>query len=138
MELKEYTPAIRIKAGELVCDAVYYNKVAGARGWYTPTQGEDAKTVVRVQQVVAANLTLAPISATNALPSGMSKTNKKKATAIHAVKLVAQEHQEILEEINRREATAHDDVDEDALDDEEDDEDDEHEEGNAASEDGEE
>ena len=38
MELKEYTPAIRIKAGELVCDAVYYNKVAGARGWYTPTR----------------------------------------------------------------------------------------------------
>ena len=35
-ELKEYTPAIRIKAGELVCDAEYFNKVAGARGWWLP------------------------------------------------------------------------------------------------------
>ena len=90
------------------------------------------------EQAVAANLTLAPISATNALPSGMSKTNKKKATAIHAVKLVAQEHQEILEEINRREVAAYDDVEEDASDDEGEDDDDEDEEGNAASEDGEE
>ena len=27
-----------IKAGELVCDAEYYNKVPGASLWYTPTQ----------------------------------------------------------------------------------------------------
>ena len=49
-----YVPAIKIKAGpgELVVDAEFYNKVAGARLWYTPTQGEDAKTTVRVQQVL--------------------------------------------------------------------------------------
>jgi len=68
----------------------------------------------------------------------MSKANKKKATDLHAVKLDAQDHEEILEEINRREVIAYDDVEEDASDDEEEDEDDEDEEGNAASEDGEE
>ena len=46
--------------------------------------------------------------------------------------------EEILEEINRREATAYGDVEEDASGEEEEDEDDEDEEGNAASEDGEE
>ena len=52
LELAMYMPAIKIKAGELVVDAEFYNKVAGARLWYTPTQGEDAKTTVRVQQVL--------------------------------------------------------------------------------------
>ena len=65
VELTEYTPAIRIKAGELVCDADYYNKVEGASLWYTPDQGEGRKTVVRMQQVVATDLKLLPISATN-------------------------------------------------------------------------
>eukprot|EP00966_Prymnesium_polylepis_P105434 2441600-Prymnesium_polylepis.1 len=45
VELTEYTPAIKIKAGELVCDAEYFNKVPGAQLWYTAMQGEQRKTL---------------------------------------------------------------------------------------------
>ena len=104
VELKEYTPAIRIKAGELVCDADYYNKVPGASLWYTPTQGEERKTKVRMQQVVAANLKLTPISPSNKLPPGMSKKNKTAATKLNAQRLDPAEHEKMLDDIHRREA----------------------------------
>ena len=79
-ELKEYTPAIVLKAGALVCDAEYFNKVPGASLWYTPMQGEQRKTKVRMQQVVAADLKVAPISDENKLPAGMNRKNKKDDT----------------------------------------------------------
>ena len=110
VELEEYTPAIKIKAGALVCEADYFNKVPGASGWYTPTQGEERKTVVRVQQVLAADLNLAPISATLKLPSGMSKKNKKDATDKGALHLDKHEHDLILDESARREMLEHDEI----------------------------
>ena len=122
VELEEYTPALKIKAGALVVDAEYFNKVPGASGWYTPTQGEERKTVVRVQQVLAADLQLAPISDTMKLPPGMSKKNKKDATEKGALHLDKHEHDLILDESARREVLAHDEVVEDDSDSEESDE----------------
>lgn len=124
VELKEYTPAIRIKAGELVCDADYYNKVPGASLWYTPTQGEERKTKVRMQQVVAANLKLTPISPSNKLPPGMSKKNKTAtaATKLNAQRLDPAEHEKMLDDIHRREVLEHDEVEDDSSEDEESDE----------------
>ena len=107
VELKEYTPAIKIKAGALVCDAEYFNKVPGTSGWYTPTQGEERKTMVRVQQVLMADLNLEPISATKKLPSGMSKANKKDAAQKGALHLDKHEHDTILDESARREMLEH-------------------------------
>lgn len=110
VELTMYTPAIKIKAGELVVDAEYYNKVEGARLWYTPTQGEGRKTTVRVQQVLAANLTLEPISEKNKLPHGMSKKNKGDATKQGAQRVDPDDHEEILEEIDRRTNLEHEET----------------------------
>jgi hypothetical protein len=97
-----YTPAIKLKAGELVVDAEYYNKVGGAKLWYTPHTGKDCGTTVRVQQVLAADLTLEPISEDIKLPHGMSKKNKANATKLGAQRVDPEEHEEILEEIDRR------------------------------------
>ena len=98
VELKEYTPAMRLEAGELVVDAEYRNKVARAQGWYTkPTK--PLKTKVRVHQVVAPDLKLAPISAQNKLPN---TCDKKNATKLKAEKLSNADHEAIMEEIRRR------------------------------------
>ena len=99
-----------MKAGELVCDAEYYNKVGGASLWYTPMQGEERKVVVRVQQVVAADLTMLPISSINALPANMGKKAKQRATELNAVRLDGDEHEQLLDEINRRTVVEHDEV----------------------------
>ena len=115
VELPEYTPALVLKAGELVCDAEYFNKVGGASLWYTPMQGEGSRTKVRVQQVLAADLNLAPISVDNKLPSNMSKKKKEEATKLGALKVKSEDHEELLDEINRRECIEYeDDVDGDS------------------------
>ena len=77
-------------------DAEYRNKVGRAKGWYTkPTKR--LKTIVRVQQVVAADLKLEPISATNKLPNTW---DKKAATKLKVEKLSDEDHELIMEEIN--------------------------------------
>ena len=129
VELTEFTPAIRIKAGELVCDADYYNKVPGARHWYTPTQGEERKTTVRVKQVLAPHLELKPISDENPLPNAMKKGPKAEAKRLGALRIIAADDANILEESARRELLEHDEAessdDEDEEEEEEESEDDE-------------
>ena len=134
VDLEEYTPAMRIKAGELVCDAEYFN----TSGWYTPTQGEGRKTKVRVQQVLAANLNLAPISESNKLPAGMNKKKKSEATKLKALHLDQHEHDLILDESALREMLEHDEeIDDGEYEDEMEGEDDESEGEEADGEDGE-
>ena len=38
IDLEQYDPPIVIKSGELVCDAEFFNKVPGAKLWYTKTR----------------------------------------------------------------------------------------------------
>ena len=127
--LTEFTPAIKVKAGELVCDAEYYNKVAGAQLWYTPMEGEARETLARVQQVIAADLALAPISEENKLPPGMNKKKKAEATKKKAVRVDPKEHEVMLDEISRREALEFDEEGEESEDDSEDEESSDEEEG---------
>ena len=113
VELAEYSPAMRIKAGELVCDARYYHKVTGARMWYTPMEaGEQRDTIVRVQQVVAADLRLEPIASDNKLPSAMNRKKKDLAAKLGAVRLLDVDHEKLLDEICRREELEHDEGEE--------------------------
>ena len=128
VELPEYTPAMKIKAGALVCDAEYYNKLPQARLWYTPTKGEERKTLVRMVQVVAADLKLAPISETNALPSNMKKANKNTALKLGAVRLTNEAHEVIQDEIVLRERLELEEVDLESDSESEEDEDEEDEE----------
>jgi hypothetical protein len=131
VELTQYTPAIHIKAGEHVIDGEFMNKVPGAQLWYTPMEGEARKTVVRVKQVVAADLKLAPISDEDKLPSGMPKKNKKVTTEKKALHVGPDDHEIILDEIARREESEHEELEgaEDSEEEEDSDDDDEEKEG---------
>ena len=124
VELAEYTPAMKIKAGELVCDAEYYNPVRGARLWYTRELSEGRKTLVRLAQVVAADLQLAPVSETNKLPSAMPQKNKKAAKDLGAVRLADAAHEVIKDEIVLRERLVLEEVDSESDSESEEDEDD--------------
>jgi hypothetical protein len=77
--------------------------------WYTPMQGEARKTKVRVQQVLAADLKLAPVSDENRLPANMGKKKKAEAVKLGALKIASEEHEELLDEIHRRECIEHED-----------------------------
>ena len=58
--LTEYDPPIHVKDGELVCEGQYLEELLRAIKWYYPT---DIKTVVRLQQFLAANIEMNPIAA---------------------------------------------------------------------------
>ena len=66
------------------------------------------KTIVCVQQLVAPDLKLKPISAKNKLPNTCNKTQ---ATKLNAEKLRDDDHEAILEEISRRTALEHGEFD---------------------------
>ena len=88
-------------AASALCMVPVHHRV---RTLYTATEGEERKTKVRVQQVVAADLQLEPISETNMLPKGMSKKSKGITTKKNAQKIDKYDHEAILDEICRREA----------------------------------
>ena len=94
--LKEYDPPQLVKAGELVCEGTYLNQVGRARQWYTPSA---LFTTVRMQQVIAPCLALLPISTQNKLPN---TCNKKEAKKYGAKRISNEDHDMLLDEINRR------------------------------------
>jgi hypothetical protein len=82
---------------ELVCDAKFLNPVGRAPLWYTPSS---INTVFLLQHVVAGNLVLLEPSSIVALPN---TCNRREATSKKAKRLSDESHEEILDEINRRE-----------------------------------
>jgi hypothetical protein len=94
--LQEYDPPQLVKAGELVCEGRYLNQVGRARQWYTPSE---VPTTVRMQQVIAPDLALMPISKQNKLPNAC---NKREATKLGAKRISNEDHEIFLDEINRR------------------------------------
>ena len=68
--------------------------------------------------MLAADLELAPISDENRLPANMGKKKKAEAVKLGALKLKPEEHEELLDEIHRRECIEFEDtVDADSDDD---------------------
>ena len=132
-ELKEFTPAIKLKAGELVANATYLNRVPRAKQFYTEPS-EVLRTKVRVQQVVGTNLVLEPLGANVKLPN---TCDKKKATKLNARRLTNECHEAYMAEIRRREVLEYDELDIGEDDDEEDEEDEEEEGEDADDEDAE-
>jgi hypothetical protein len=113
--LTEYNPPIHVKDGELVCEGKYLEELPRANKWYYPTE---IKTVVRLQQVLAADIKMDPIAAPdNLLPGGgwpqreppFDKLGKKPVRlaelqlAEKSTKICESDHAEILEEMRRRE-----------------------------------
>jgi hypothetical protein len=132
--LTEYDPPIHVKDGELVCEGEYLESLLRAKGWYYPTT---IKTVVRLQQVLAADVKMSPIkSPDNLLPRGgwpqreppFDLTGKKAERlaqlqrAEKSTKIAVADHGEILEEMRRRKVLDYEEADEtedDGQDDEE-------------------
>jgi predicted Fe-S protein YdhL (DUF1289 family) len=87
-----------------VCDTKKYcNKVPCAKHWYTPPQA-NSSTVVRLQQVVASEISL--VGTTGArLPN---TCGRKTAERLNAKKVSNEDHEAILEEIGMREGLDHD------------------------------
>ena len=83
----------------MVCEARYLNKVPRARQWYTaPTT--NLPTTVRLQQVIDPMLELLEISPANKLPNNC---DKRACTRLRARKISNESHEELIEEIHRRE-----------------------------------
>jgi hypothetical protein len=94
--LQEETDEFR--EGELVCDATYLDPVGRARNWYTPGTSTGV-TLIRIQHVVAGDVKLLSPSPTVKLPR---TCNRQEAIRKKAVRLSDSSHEEILDEINRR------------------------------------
>ena len=95
--LNEYTPPITVPKGELVADAIYFDKVPRAPGWYTQVA---MSTTVRLQQVILADLKLTQESQDCPLPNAC---NKNEARSKGAQKISEQDHGRLLDEIARME-----------------------------------
>jgi hypothetical protein len=79
----------------------YLNKVPRAKRWYTQST---VCATVRLQQAIASNLHLEPLSSTNKLPNTCNKTVAQRKAA---KKLSGHLHDVLLSEIARRDMMDH-------------------------------
>lgn len=84
----------------LFCDAVYWNKIPRAPGWYTRSNPPHIETH-ELNHVISADLSMIPMSESNKLPNGCAKAVAKR---MGAMKLSEDSHDFIMEEMFRREA----------------------------------
>jgi hypothetical protein len=90
-------------AGTMVADAIFYNRVGGAPYWYTRSR---MKTVIEIKYVVQTGFEMDGISGDNPLPRTCSK---KEASRHDARKVSILDHEEIMDEIERRDRLEYDD-----------------------------
>ena len=91
---------VQLFKGEWVCDGVWLNPVKGARHWYNV--GETTVTV-RMQSVLHTDLDMNPLSDNNPAPRGMKVPLKQYLASSSAIKLCADDHDELMDEAQRRE-----------------------------------
>ena len=99
-----------ISAGTMVVEGVYFDRVKRAPYWYTPS---DVRAVFEMRHVLWTGLQLFDISRENKLPNGCNRTE---ATRQKAVKLVEYQHNQIMEEAERRDRLEYDPDDEEEVD----------------------
>jgi hypothetical protein len=90
----------QIEEGSLVVRGAYYSLMRGAPFWYVPPGIDDPSLLFRVQTVLGGDLKLHPVE------SGVHEPPRNKRKAIEtnaAVKLMEEVHDDLVEEIMRRE-----------------------------------
>ena len=87
-----------LQKGELVVKAKYLNPVPRAPKWYTPSELE---VIVRVQHVLATDLSLLESSDSNKLPSSFSKKAREDTLRQGGKRISNQDHQDMLGQILR-------------------------------------
>ena len=81
--MKGHNPPEYAYAGEMVCEAMFWNPVSKAKYWYTPIPEVEGDTTLRMKQILLAYIKLVEISDNNQLPKGF---NKKKVKYLGALK----------------------------------------------------
>ena len=85
-----------INAGTMVVEGVYYNRVTRAPYWYTPSE---VRAVFEMRHALWTGMQLLDISRENTLPNACKRME---AMRQKAVKVAAYEHNQIMEEAERR------------------------------------
>ena len=86
-------------AGEIICDALFWNPVPGAVNWYTPMKKWEGMVMIRLKQGLMTCVTTMKITEENMLPS---TCNKKEATNQGEMKIDDDDICEIIEEVYRK------------------------------------
>jgi hypothetical protein len=124
IELNEYEPSLHLEAGKLVCESLYLNKVAHGRQLLYMVPTTNLPTTMRLQQVIDPMLEMLDILPPNKLPGNC---DKRTCERLGARKILNESHEELIEEIHRRECfdfdEKHGQEEEESSDDKEDEED---------------
>ena len=97
--MKGVEPPQTAFAGEIICDALFWNPVPGAVDWYTSMRKKEGMVMIRLKQVLVTGLTMMEISERNMLPK---TCNRKEATNQGAMKINDDDVKEIIEGVYRR------------------------------------
>ena len=82
--MKGVDPSHTFFAGEIICDAVFFDPVHNAIDWYIPMIKNDCFVMIRLKQVLITSLKIKSIDETNMIPN---TCNKKQATSLDAMKI---------------------------------------------------
>ena len=91
--MKGVEPQQTTFAGEIICDALFWNPVPGAVDWYTSMRKQEGMVMIRLKQALLTSETMLKISEENMLPN---KCNRKEATNQGAMKIDDEDIKEII------------------------------------------
>ena len=96
-----FDPPLELKAGDMVCNAMYLNAVPHCKLLYTHSNKKTLSTIVLIQHVVDANITMKKLTKRDDLPKNMRRFYQD-IKNLNAVMVSANTHECIVEEIERR------------------------------------
>ena len=97
--MKGCNPLAYAYTGEMVCQEMFWNPVVKAKYWYTPMPKGEGETILRMKQVLMAEIELIMTTKDNKVPKGC---NKSKAEELGVVRIREEDIDELLEEIESR------------------------------------
>ena len=97
--MKGYNPPEYAHAGEMVCEARFWNQENKAKYWYAPILEGKGDTTLRMEQVLKMDIKLVEISNNNKLPK---EYNKKQTKDLGTLRIKEENIDELIEEIRRR------------------------------------
>jgi hypothetical protein len=108
-EIEEGGDAMRVRKGEWVCRARYFDLVPYARQWYTPSNGT---CLVRLSTAIAVDIAMLPVSGNNPIRGNLSSEKKKEAEEKGALFIPDEDHDEMMNELTFREEMDFEDIEE--------------------------
>ena len=97
--MEGYSPITTSYAGEIVCDAIFFNPVPNAKYWYIFMITGYGDVTVKLKQVLLPNITMMKIDKIDILPKRCKKTEAKK---LGDIRMGNYNIDELIEEIHRK------------------------------------